>query len=148
MVAFGIYGIESMHALVRRECVDCLWRNRERFEAFCLDAGSFEEYVENMSRDNVWGGEIELQAMSLLYRCEHSMSLVVGSLCHGAPSFRLSSCRCNFVIYSARREPIHIDNGFANKVIELWFANNEHYDCVLSIRQMELLTLAQGFVCL
>lgn len=68
VVAFGVYGFESLHGLVRRECVAFLWRNRARFEAFCLDFGSFDEYVENMARDSVWGGEIELQAMSLLYR--------------------------------------------------------------------------------
>jgi hypothetical protein len=51
--------------------------------------------------------------------------------------------RCNFIIYSAKSEPIQIDNGYEKRV-ELWFANGEHYDCVFRSAAMEVKSFAQG----
>ena len=158
VVALAIYGLESQHRLVRRECVDFIWRNRSTFEAFCLDYGSFDSYVENMARDNVWGGEMELQAMSLLYRCARSCaSVCAADNTHTQPAvFRfVHSCamhmtkqrvvvehRRNFVLHAAKREPIRMDNQFEHDV-ELWFANNEHYDAVFTTKKMQVLSFAQ-----
>jgi hypothetical protein len=42
----------------------------DQFAAFCIDEneGSFDTYLEVLSRAQTWAGEAEMQAMSMLFK--------------------------------------------------------------------------------
>lgn len=58
-----------MHLEIRRKAVEFIREHREDFEPFIVGYGmNFEPYLELMKRENEWGGNMEMQAMSRLYQ--------------------------------------------------------------------------------
>lgn len=64
-VSDQIRGNESAHGEYRALAVRLVRENREDFEPFLEDDEPFDAYVRRMSTDAVWGGNMELQALSL-----------------------------------------------------------------------------------
>jgi len=62
-----IMGHPDDHVRIRAQCVQFIANNRENFEPFIEDDVPFEKYVAQMAKNGTWGGNIELQAMSLAF---------------------------------------------------------------------------------
>ncbi|KAB1282299.1 OTU domain-containing protein 4 [Camelus dromedarius] len=57
---------QSRHVEVRMACIHYLRENREKFEEFI--EGSFEEYLKRLENPQEWVGQVEISALSLMYR--------------------------------------------------------------------------------
>eukprot|EP00871_Galdieria_phlegrea_P003341 jgi/Galph1/4007/GphlegSOOS_G2673.1 len=66
-VADQIYGSEDCHEEVRANTCDYMEALADFFSKFIANDRPFSEYVRNMRKDGSWGGNIELQGISLLY---------------------------------------------------------------------------------
>lgn len=64
-ISHQIYGDPGHHGIVRAKTVEYLLLERAYFSGYV--AGSFDDYIQRLSRDGVWGDHIELQAMAELY---------------------------------------------------------------------------------
>ena len=64
-----IYGNEDFHEIIREKCMDYLLIEREFFEQF-IEGGKneFENYITMKRKNGVWGDDIELQAISEIYK--------------------------------------------------------------------------------
>jgi hypothetical protein len=49
---------------LRRAVVDFMRANEASFASFRPEGRTFEEYLETMSKDGVWGGEMEISAIA------------------------------------------------------------------------------------
>jgi len=67
-VAKMIYGDQEAHELVRSECCDFMIRHQPNFEPFITDDEPFAQYIDDLRRPAVWGGETEIAALSTLYQ--------------------------------------------------------------------------------
>jgi len=61
-------GREDNYMTYRQRIVEHIIDNREYFEPFIEDDEKFDDYVKDMIRDAVWGGNLEIQAFSMLYQ--------------------------------------------------------------------------------
>ena len=57
-------GLDFMHIFYRAKAVEYIRENKDLYEEFIPDGKSFDDYCDWMSRDNVWGGELELHALA------------------------------------------------------------------------------------
>ncbi|NWX96470.1 OTUD4 protein, partial [Nothoprocta ornata] len=119
-VAEQVLHCQSRHIDVRMACVDYLRKNREKFEAFI--EGPFEEYLKCLENPQEWVGQVEISALSLMYKRD-------------------------FVIYrEPNASPSHVtENGFSDKVL-LCFSNGNHYDIVYPIEYSERAALCQSLL--
>ncbi|NXM77734.1 OTUD4 protein, partial [Serilophus lunatus] len=119
-VAEQVLHSQSRHIEVRMACVDYLRRNREKFEAFI--EGPFEEYLKSLENPQEWVGQVEISALSLMYKKD-------------------------FIIYQEpNASPSRVtENGFSDKVL-LCFSNGNHYDIVYPIEYSEKAALCQSLL--
>ncbi|KFV88728.1 OTU domain-containing protein 4, partial [Struthio camelus australis] len=119
-VAEQVLHCQSRHIDVRMACVDYLRKNREKFEAFI--EGPFEEYLKCLENPQEWVGQVEISALSLMYKKD-------------------------FIIYrEPNASPSHVtENGFSDKVL-LCFSNGNHYDIVYPIEYSERAALCQSLL--
>ncbi|XP_075565954.1 OTU domain-containing protein 4 isoform X2 [Pelecanus crispus] len=119
-VAEQVLHSQSRHIDVRMACVDYLRKNREKFEAFI--EGPFEEYLKCLENPQEWVGQVEISALSLMYKKD-------------------------FIIYrEPNASPSHVtENGFSDKVL-LCFSNGNHYDIVYPIEYSETAALCQSLL--
>ncbi|XP_071411702.1 OTU domain-containing protein 4 isoform X2 [Pithys albifrons albifrons] len=119
-VAEQVLHSQSRHMDVRMACVDYLRKNREKFEAFI--EGPFEEYLKNLENPQEWVGQVEISALSLMYKKD-------------------------FIIYrEPNASPSRVtENGFSDKVL-LCFSNGNHYDIVYPIEYAEKAALCQSLL--
>eukprot|EP01027_Heterolobosea_sp_BB2_P014582 GEZU01020929.1.p1 GENE.GEZU01020929.1~~GEZU01020929.1.p1 ORF type:complete len:316 (-),score=74.41 GEZU01020929.1:99-1046(-) len=97
---------QSKHQAYRQTVVDYIVANREFFEPFIEDDEPWEEYIENMRKDGTWGGNIELQALSMAHRV-------------------------NIVIHQNKHPSYEIANfPSGHKTIHLSYHHGEHYNSV------------------
>lgn len=71
---------QSEHPHVRARCVAHLRQRREDFEPFLDETEPWDRYLENMSKLQTWGGELEIQALSQLFEYAN---MVIYVACHG-----------------------------------------------------------------
>ncbi|XP_056136570.1 putative bifunctional UDP-N-acetylglucosamine transferase and deubiquitinase ALG13 [Lampris incognitus] len=104
VVSEKLYYSQNYHQEVRAECANFMRTNRVTFEPFV--EGSFEKYLERLEDPKETAGQVEIKALSLLYR------------------------RC-FLIYRYPGKPATVitEDDFTDKVI-LCCSNNGHYDIV------------------
>jgi len=93
-VSDRIFGSQVYHFLVRQKCVDFMEKKKEEFEPFvCVSGMPWDHYIYEMRKINTWAGQVELQALSILYSI-------------------------NISVYNSTSEiPLVIDNGFKKKFI-------------------------------
>ncbi|KAI7794718.1 OTU domain-containing protein 4-like isoform X2 [Triplophysa rosa] len=103
-VAEQILQCQGLHTDVRMACVKYLKQNRSTYEQFI--EGDFEKYLENLQDPKSWVGQVEITALSKLYKRD-------------------------FIVFQQPDEPpVSItENGFPDKV-RLCFLNGNHYDSV------------------
>ncbi|KAL7101407.1 hypothetical protein ACP275_08G051900 [Erythranthe tilingii] len=68
-LADQLEGDEDEHEKYRSMVVRFIKNNREMFEPFVEDEVPFDEYCRSMGEDGTWAGHMELQAASLVTRC-------------------------------------------------------------------------------
>lgn len=56
---------EEYYQKYREICVDYMINNKEDFVPFLDDSISIDEYIEKMSKDGEWGGNLEIHALSM-----------------------------------------------------------------------------------
>ncbi|XP_016062400.1 PREDICTED: OTU domain-containing protein 4 isoform X2 [Miniopterus natalensis] len=101
-------------------CIHYLRENREKFEEFI--EGPFEEYLKRLENPQEWVGQVEISALSLMYRKD-------------------------FVIYREPNvSPSQVtENNFPEKVL-LCFSNGNHYDIVYPIKYKESSAMCQSLL--
>lgn len=110
-VSDQIYLTQTKHREVRKICIDFLEKNSDLFKDFVGDM-TWKSYLQQMKKPYTWGGQLELQALSLLFRV-------------------------NFAIYSPEsKKPTLVDNGFERCIMLCYYGN--HYDCVYKKSQFEV----------
>eukprot|EP01083_Nonionella_stella_P031308 85723_1 len=77
-------GNQELWDVFRRECCDYMEENSDDFAPFVPDQ-DFREYVRAMRRSGRWGGNLELQAISMCRKC----NIVVHHL--NAPRYKLTN---------------------------------------------------------
>ncbi|XP_042637369.1 OTU domain-containing protein 4 [Orycteropus afer afer] len=119
-VAEQVLHSQSRHVEVRMACIRYLRENREKFEAFI--EGSFEEYLKRLENPQEWVGQVEISALSLMYRKD-------------------------FIIYREPNvSPSQVTaNNFPEKVL-LCFSNGNHYDIVYPIEYKESSAMCQSLL--
>ncbi|XP_048364861.1 OTU domain-containing protein 4 isoform X2 [Sphaerodactylus townsendi] len=119
-VAEQVFHSQSQHIAIRMSCINYLRKNREKFEAFI--EGPFEEYLKSLENPQEWVGQVEISALSLMYKKD-------------------------FIIYQEPDSaPSHVtENGFPDKVL-LCFSNGSHYDIVYPIEYTVNAALCQSIL--
>ncbi|VTJ90943.1 Hypothetical predicted protein [Marmota monax] len=119
-VAEQVLHSQSRHVEVRMACIHYLRENREKSEAFI--EGSFEEYSKRLENPQEWVGQVEISALSLMYRKD-------------------------FVIYREPNvSPSQVtENNFPEKVL-LCFSNGNHYDIVYPIKYKDSSAMCQSLL--
>ncbi|XP_074761101.1 OTU domain-containing protein 4 isoform X3 [Athene noctua] len=107
-----------------------LYRKRVAKDGSCLFRavaeqfieGPFEEYLKSLENPQEWVGQVEISALSLMYKKD-------------------------FIIYQEpNASPSHVtENGFSDKVL-LCFSNGNHYDIVYPIEYSEKAALCQSLL--
>ena len=103
-------GNENNYNEYREKCVEYMKENKDSFSPFIEDDEPFDKYVERMSEDKEWGGNLEIYALSKLLEA-------------------------NFYIY-IYEHPMYIVKNFDNpkKNIMLTYHDGKHYN---SLRKLE-----------
>uniref|UniRef100_A0AAQ6ADV9 ubiquitinyl hydrolase 1 n=1 Tax=Amphiprion ocellaris TaxID=80972 RepID=A0AAQ6ADV9_AMPOC len=119
-VAEQVLHCQSLHTEVRAKCVEFLKQNRESYEAFI--EGDFEEYLYKLQDPQQWVGEVEINALAVMYKSD-------------------------FLIFQEPGKPaVNItDNNFKDKV-RLCFLNGNHYDSVYPISHIKNAAVCQSIL--
>lgn len=83
-----LYGSENRHEELRATCVRYMRGHEESFAPFIEDDRSFASYTAEMSRDSVWGGNLELQALSMALQLDVRIHQLDGPVYDIRNSFR------------------------------------------------------------
>eukprot|EP00439_Symbiodinium_sp_Y106_P058975 s4338_g8.t1 len=125
-------GKSRSHAHVRATCVAHMRRHMSTCRSYWdgkepsgqdkkLESGSFEDYVNMLSKDGAWAGYTELEALAITM---DRPILVVSPSCAGAYDF-------------------HIFNpDGAGKQINLWF-RDKHYQCLKNVKGLDVSDMAR-----
>ena len=103
-------GNEDDYQKYRDICVDYMKDNKEEFQPFIEDDQTIDEYIEEMSKDKEWGGNLEIYSLS-------------------------KALKVNFYIY-IYQHPIYIVKNFDDPKynIMLTYHDGKHYN---SLRKLE-----------
>ena len=78
-----IEGNENNYAEYREKCINYMKENKDTFQPFIEDDEPIDKYIERMSKNSEWGGNLEIYALSMLleanfyiYIYEHPMYIV------------------------------------------------------------------------
>ncbi|KAH0553583.1 probable basic-leucine zipper transcription factor F isoform X1 [Cotesia glomerata] len=123
-VSEQIYNTRFYHDKVRKECVEFMKKQKHLFEDN-KNVDSFENYLNYLSNPNKWGGMMEIEAMSLLYKRDFVIFF-------GGHSTEL-------------KKKIVINNGF-NKFIYLCHTPPRHYETVYKNQIMATAAFCQSIV--
>ena len=82
-VSEQIEGNENNFIEYREKCINYMKENKDNFAPFIEDDEPFDKYIERMSKNSEWGGNLEIYALSMLleanfyiYIHEHPMYIV------------------------------------------------------------------------
>ncbi|KAG8453952.1 hypothetical protein GDO86_000541 [Hymenochirus boettgeri] len=119
-VAEQVLHSQTEHLKIRKSCIDYLRENRGQYEAFI--EGSFEEYLKNLENPQEWVGQVEISALSLMFKKD-------------------------FIIYQEPNvSPSYVtENGFPEKIM-LCFSNGNHYDIIYPIAFAKNAAMCQSII--
>lgn len=119
-VSEQVYNCQAKHLQVRKDCIDFMRRNREKFEAFL--EGPFDHHLFRLQNPKEWAGQVEISALSLMYKKD-------------------------FVVYQdINAEPTKVtDNNFKDKIL-LCYSNGNHYDAVYDTKFQKMAAMCQSLV--
>ncbi|KJP86684.1 hypothetical protein AK88_03691 [Plasmodium fragile] len=105
-VSDQLYNNEDKYKEIRKLVVDHLQRNEEKYQHFIEYDESYKSYIERISLDGTWGGQLELQAVGEVFTV-------------------------NILIYQENECILEIKNHSDDeKCIQLHYASSEHYNSV------------------
>ena len=78
-------GNQANYRKYRQDAMEYMLQNKDDFAPFIEDDLTFDEYVEEMEKDGEWGGNLELQALSM----RHGFNVIVHQL--DAPVFAIAN---------------------------------------------------------
>ncbi|GAW80014.1 hypothetical protein, conserved [Plasmodium gonderi] len=105
-VADQLYNNEDNYKEIRKLVVSYLQRNEEKYKHFIEHDESYKSYIQRISLDGTWGGQLELQAVGELFTV-------------------------NILIYQENGCILEIKNHSDDKkCIQLHYASSEHYNSV------------------
>jgi OTU-like cysteine protease len=78
-VSDQLYGDETHHYELRKRCVKYMVDHSADFAPFVDDSKSFSDYTAHMLHDGIWGGNVELQALSMVLRANIYIHTVDGA---------------------------------------------------------------------
>ncbi|SOV77298.1 OTU-like cysteine protease, putative [Plasmodium sp. gorilla clade G3] len=105
-VSDQLYNHEENYKEIRKKVVEHLLQNEELYKNFIEYDESYKSYIERISLDGTWGGQLELQAVGEIYKV-------------------------NILIYQENGCILEIKNhSDDNKCIQLHYASSEHYNSV------------------
>jgi len=55
-----------MHEVYRADAIQFMCANKDDFAPFIEDDKTFDDYIQEMSKLGTWGGNLELQALSIV----------------------------------------------------------------------------------
>ena len=64
-VSEQIEGDENNHQIYRQKCVEYMKENKDEFSPFLEEDEPFDTYIEKISKDGEWGGNLEIYALSM-----------------------------------------------------------------------------------
>ena len=67
-IADQLEGNEKLHRKYRSDAIAYMEENKEEFIPFIEDDEKIEDYLAHMCKDSVWGGQQEIQALSMKYK--------------------------------------------------------------------------------
>ncbi|KNG76879.1 hypothetical protein PFMG_02972 [Plasmodium falciparum IGH-CR14] len=103
-VSDQLYNHEENYKEIRKKVVEHLLKNEELYKNFIEYDESYKSYIERISLDGTWGGQLELQAVGEIYKV-------------------------NILIYQENGCILEIKNhSDDNKCIQLHYASREHYN--------------------
>ncbi|XP_014662873.1 PREDICTED: protein ovarian tumor locus-like isoform X2 [Priapulus caudatus] len=118
-VSEQLFDTQTCHASVRLACISYMERHREKFEPFI--EGPFEWHITALKNPKTWAGQVELKALSCLYKRDFLVYKEIG------------------------QPPINATgNGFENKIFLCHSGN--HYDSVCPKSNIESAAFCQAIV--
>ncbi|CAB3978605.1 Hypothetical predicted protein [Paramuricea clavata] len=119
-VAEQIFNCQAEHTRVRKECIEYMKKNEDRFEAFV--EGPFDHHLFNLRSQKEWAGQVEIQALSMMYKCD-------------------------FLVYKdINSVPIKATENDYEKKIILCYSNGNHYDSIYPHSHKNNLGVCQSIV--
>jgi len=67
-IADQLEGNEKLHKKYRQEAVKHIEDNKDMYAPFIEDDETIETYLEDIEKDGAWGSQLELQALSVVYK--------------------------------------------------------------------------------
>jgi len=105
-IADQLYGGELEHVALRAKTVEHMRENENDFKFFITDDVTYEDYLNEMGDLGEWGGNLELQALSIV-------------------------CEVNFIIHRLKEPCYEIRNfDLSQPLIHLSYHNGDHYNSV------------------
>lgn len=132
---------QSEHPQVRARCVAHLRKHREDFEPFLDETEPWDRYLENMSKLQTWGGELEIQALSQL------LEYVRRAITWFSGDTQRVQYRVDFVLYRTNAEATPLTSNAQKRVVRLCFTSGNHYDSVYSLPWLDSAALCQCMGC-
>nr|XP_031360679.1 putative bifunctional UDP-N-acetylglucosamine transferase and deubiquitinase ALG13 [Lonchura striata domestica] len=117
-VSEQLFTSQIHHAEVRKACVSFMRQHQSRFESYV--EGSFEKYLERLGDPKESAGQLEISALSMMYKRD-------------------------FIVYRYPGKPPTraTDNGFEDKIL-LCCSGNGHYDSVYTKQFQENAAICQA----
>jgi OTU domain-containing protein 4 len=124
-VAEQLFLTQVYHSKVRQQCVDFIELHRDKYINWIDESEkSFEDYCASMRNDSVWGGQVEVDGMSQLYKC-------------------------TIIVFSARgieAEHVYKLKDRTRRTVRLCYTNGNHYDSVYTPEFFEYAGVAQSII--
>lgn len=108
-VAEQMEGSEKNFKNYREMCVEYIKNNKDNFAPFIIDDETIDEYIERMSKNKEWGGNLEIYALS-------------------------QALEANFYIYKEDKQMYIVNYDKPKKNITLTYHEGKHYN---SLRKLD-----------
>ncbi|PWA24015.1 hypothetical protein CCH79_00018629 [Gambusia affinis] len=135
-VAEQVLHCQSLHTEVRAKCVEFLKKNRDSYEAFI--EGNFEEYLSKLQDPQQWVGEVEINALAVMYKRDFLIFQEPGK-----PAVNITDNNFKDKNPASRVRTRPLTVLFPCPQVRLCFLNGNHYDSVYPISHMKSAALCQ-----
>lgn len=124
-VSDQVYGKDEYHQIIREKCVEYILLDKEYFSQF-IDGGEkeFDDYIRRMKKNGIWGDDVELKALSEIYK--RNIHIFIDSY---KPTVIIQNKR-NKIKENEEKNNLYNKN-IINAPIRLFFFCGEHYNSVV-----------------
>ncbi|KAI0216261.1 OTU domain-containing protein 4 [Lamellibrachia satsuma] len=119
-VSEQLFHTQVFHLKLREDCARYLDAHQQQFEAFV--EGPFDQHVNNLQSPWEWAGQVEIAAMSLMYKCD-------------------------FIVYQhVGKRPENITKNQFEKKVMLAFSDGKQYDSIYPNSYIESSAICQSIL--